>query len=77
MACGLGWNGAVASPDAGAPAPKAQTATLAISVRPEPGPPLSAEERELAQHLYLLENWELIRDLSMAEVLVLLEDVQE
>lgn len=38
--------------------------------------PLSAEDEELARYLYLLENWELLRDLSMTEVLEVLEEIE-
>lgn len=51
------------------PAPKmVETTTVAA--------PLSAEDRELARYLDVLENWELLQELSMTEVMEVLEQVE-
>lgn len=53
---------ALAAPDAGT-----RTATTAAG-RPSP------EDVELARYLFLLENWELVRDLELVELLPLIEE---
>lgn len=65
----LGWLAGAGSPPGSAPrGPDAGTSTVAIVA------PATAEESALARYLHVLENWELVNDLELVELLPVIEE---